>query len=537
MKKVLFTMMAALLICGMSFAQPKFNKERTLAKKAQISNDEKSSWAGSRNLWFPYKMEANDEVAIVPPVFNSNISGSITKVAISRTEYDTVYENYNQYNGRSFTIKIYEGAELTGDYAQYGLYDLSSAGTVVYEQDVTVPAGWDCYEDGMYEVDLTTPYEIPDGTVYWIAIKANSKALFAQSNIPSDLEGAQYVYFTKEGSGTFWVEPIYETDTETGAFFVAFAAYYDDGSAYENQADFEVYFGDKKPGSTGINKISTQSIGETDDLVFYPFFYNIGPDSVTSPTCHITVDMVINNQTINLLDKEEDFSEEPFPAQYYFYYKADGFIIPADTIAVYGDGVSEFEIVAKAEDMVGDPNLDNNTATLLVTITHLNPAQNLEANVNGSNVTLTWDAPEAGGANLQGYLIFRDGDQIGMRPTSQRTFTDSNRPDDEYEYCVRAKYAQGNAEDVCINVTIDGINSIDAENIAVYPNPATNFVKVANAEGAAISVINNIGQVIANISNASADQEINVSTFAKGIYTIRIVNDGNVVTRQFSVNK
>lgn len=535
MKKVLFTMMAALLICGMSFAQPKFSKERTLAKKAQITNAEKSNWAGSRSLYYLYKMEANDEVAIVPPVFDSNISGTITKVAISRTENDTTYSDFNLYNGRSFTIKIYEGAELTGEYAQYGLYDLSSAGTVVYEQNVTVPEGWDCYEDGMYEVELTTPYEIPDGTVYWIAIKANSKALLSQSNTPSDLEGAQYVYYTEEGYGTFWTEPIYDD----GTYFVAFAAYYDDGSAYEDQVDIRSWFGNKYPSP---EEISVLSIGDSDDLVFYPFFSNDGPDVLPSTTAVQTVCYITDGETEYHVGGDVEFNEPlgfDLPGGYFVRLTNDGKVtVSNETLAELFPNAIDLTIHFITTAPVNDPNPDNNEATLLVTITHLNPAQNLNADVEGSNVTLTWDAPEAGGATLQGYLIFRDGTQIGMLSASKpRTFTDSNRPDGVYEYCIRAKYAQGNAEDICVEVTTDGINSIDAENIAVYPNPATNYVKVANAEGAAISVINNIGQVIANISNASADQEINVSAFAKGIYTIRIVNDGNVVTRQFSVNK
>ena len=65
------------------------------------------------------------------------------------------------------------------------------------------------------------------------------------------------------------------------------------------------------------------------------------------------------------------------------------------------------------------------------------------------------------------------------------------------------------------------------EAIAVYPNPTSDMVTIANAEGKDILVINSLGQVVASIENAAANQTIDVSNFANGTYFVKV--DGEVI--------
>ncbi len=58
--------------------------------------------------------------------------------------------------------------------------------------------------------------------------------------------------------------------------------------------------------------------------------------------------------------------------------------------------------------------------------------------------------------------------------------------------------------------------------ISVYPNPASDIFTVANAEGANIIVVNALGQVVANIENAAANQTIDASNFANGTYFVKV---------------
>ena len=69
-------------------------------------------------------------------------------------------------------------------------------------------------------------------------------------------------------------------------------------------------------------------------------------------------------------------------------------------------------------------------------------------------------------------------------------------------------------------------NIVEASNISVYPNPANDFVTVANAENANIVIVNMLGEVVANVNNASSNQNIDISKLANGTYFVKV--DGEV---------
>lgn len=95
--------------------------------------------------------------------------------------------------------------------------------------------------------------------------------------------------------------------------------------------------------------------------------------------------------------------------------------------------------------------------------------------------------------------------------------------------------ASNNQACLTINRGEVGVNEIAAGEINVYPNPATNVIYVANAEGAQVSVFDMNGRMVNSVESASANQAIDASSLAKGMYIVRIVDGQNVTTKKVNV--
>ncbi|MCX6257892.1 MAG: Omp28-related outer membrane protein [Bacteroidia bacterium] len=73
--------------------------------------------------------------------------------------------------------------------------------------------------------------------------------------------------------------------------------------------------------------------------------------------------------------------------------------------------------------------------------------------------------------------------------------------------------------------------------ISVYPNPSTGLLNIVNAENSGIKVYNILGEEVASVNCAGQSESINLSAFANGTYTIRIVNDNNVFVQKVVLNR
>ena len=127
-------------------------------------------------------------------------------------------------------------------------------------------------------------------------------------------------------------------------------------------------------------------------------------------------------------------------------------------------------------------------------------------------------------------------------PLLTASFMEENDLTGTFEVCLTA-YIFGTATDPdlsnnqkCLTVTrgTTGINELEGE-VNVYPNPATTVINIDNAEGAQVSVFDINGRMISNIESASANQTIDASNLAKGMYIVRIANGNNVITKKVSV--
>lgn len=91
--------------------------------------------------------------------------------------------------------------------------------------------------------------------------------------------------------------------------------------------------------------------------------------------------------------------------------------------------------------------------------------------------------------------------------------------------CVSSDAFAFMIDDIVIDNPVNVENNIAAA-ISVYPNPANNVITVANAENANIVIVNMLGEVVANVNNASSNQNIDISKLANGTYFVKV--DGEV---------
>lgn len=154
----------------------------------------------------------------------------------------------------------------------------------------------------------------------------------------------------------------------------------------------------------------------------------------------------------------------------------------------------------------------------------INPAQNLVAVVEGTTVTLTWDAPVSG--TPIGYIVSRNG--VELEEVTDRTYIDENlMPLTSYNYTVVAHYAAGNSLPVAVTATTtEGIDENEVV-FGVYPNPAESVLNIiTNAASFEYQMINSMGQVVMR-GVANDNIELNVSELNSGIYFLKVVANGN----------
>ena len=170
MKKLLFSLIAMLIISSSAFAQSK------------------NGWTGNDDITLFTRLE-DAEFVIVPRAIDPDLDGIMTKVKFYRYPYE-------EYNTNSYALKIYENINLQLVDPSQGLYDISSSGDLVYEQ------AFICDITGWQEIELDTPYQLPEGD-FWVSIKMNGLGTLVFGGENAAVEG-QYFYMDMLNYTYYW---------------------------------------------------------------------------------------------------------------------------------------------------------------------------------------------------------------------------------------------------------------------------------------------------------------------------------------------
>ncbi len=104
-----------------------------------------------------------------------------------------------------------------------------------------------------------------------------------------------------------------------------------------------------------------------------------------------------------------------------------------------------------------------------------NPPHDLTAALDGRNVTLSWQKPEAGSGTLAGFKVYRNNSAVStINDPNTLTFSQSGLSDGVYEYYVTAIYSSPSGESppsnaVSVNITAEAKPDLVITNPAVQP--------------------------------------------------------------------
>ncbi|MEA1873996.1 MAG: T9SS type A sorting domain-containing protein [Bacteroidota bacterium] len=88
-----------------------------------------------------------------------------------------------------------------------------------------------------------------------------------------------------------------------------------------------------------------------------------------------------------------------------------------------------------------------------------------------------------------------------------------------------------------ITVTGTDVENYAANQFRIYPNPNSGILKIDNAEGAQIQIINQLGQIVASSNIDDDAKELNLSDFPNGTYIVKIIHNDIVSTSKILLSK
>lgn len=176
---------------------------------------------------------------------------------------------------------------------------------------------------------------------------------------------------------------------------------------------------------------------------------------------------------------------------------------------------------------------------------HCYPVQNLTADFSedGSAINVAWEAPETG--TPTGYNIYINGVLMEENYTST-SYTNNelatelyNMPKNHYVE-VRTMYADDKSSVSLMDIFASGVNVSEINETSsfnVYPNPASDFVKVStdNSQQTTVRIYNVLGMLVEEIEINSNETEINVSDYNPGVYFFNIQTESGNVTKKIVV--
>ena len=219
--------------------------------------------------------------------------------------------------------------------------------------------------------------------------------------------------------------------------------------------------------------------------------------------------------------------------------RATGLVGGKKTSVTFNAGRAETNYVSPMGSMLAQKPLNVNTGNEVAHATYL--GDNSDAML-GYNVYRRAYAVFPAGQNTAAAGTWSKINPAVVVPTEYLDMNLSNLVTNCYEYQVKAVYDEGESDPTnidweCIFV---GVNPNLTNEVSVYPNPATTYVRIdLTKEVNSISVYNSLGSVVVT-KNVKGENSITLNTanYASGAYSVKFTTtSGDTFSRKFVVTK
>ena len=237
---------------------------------------------------------------------------------------------------------------------------------------------------------------------------------------------------------------------------------------------------------------------------------------------------------------------------------------PAPTVNASATAACSGETITLTASTADSYLWSNNATTQTIQVTQSGNFTVTTTNSNACNgvgasapttVTFTATPTAAGSYTVNGNVVTFSNSSNGATTYSWDfdDFTNSSASAPVHAFAGNGSYTvvltaiNGNCTDTAtFNVSITvGMNEIEGlEDVKVYPNPASELVMISfnnqNNTEVSVELLDQMGRVIETstvVNNGLQVASFNVTSVQNGLYTIRILNNGNSLTRKVIVSK
>lgn len=107
-----------------------------------------------------------------------------------------------------------------------------------------------------------------------------------------------------------------------------------------------------------------------------------------------------------------------------------------------------------------------------------------------------------------------------------------------FSLCFLFSFTYGQGSSGCYGCGFAQYASAFENNIAVYPNPATEFIKLKDVRGVgAIKIYNLIGREVKTFTSIAKGSAYNVSDLPNGMYLVQLIDLGGKIKATHRMNK